>query len=46
MTSNDRPTPTTTQRTIRLRLLASMLALAAGSAAVLIAILYLKGVLG
>jgi hypothetical protein len=34
------------ERTIRLRLAASVLALVAGTAAVLIAVLYLKGVLG
>jgi len=45
--SADRPTPqTASDRAIRLRLLASLLAIAAGAVAVLIAVLYLKGVLG
>jgi hypothetical protein len=43
---NDPSTHTTTPRMVRLRLLASVLALAAGTAAVLIAVLYLKGVFG
>ena len=43
---NHPPNHTPSQHVIRLRLLASVLALAAGTAAVLIAVLYLKGVLG
>jgi hypothetical protein len=46
MTPDNGPTPAASQRAIRLRLLAAVLALAAGTAAILIAVLYLKGVLG
>jgi hypothetical protein len=46
MTTEHPSTGTTTQRAIRLRLLAAAVALAAGTVAVLIAALYLKGVLG
>ncbi len=43
---NNQPTQTASQRMIRLRLLASMLAIVARTDAVLIAILYPKGLLG
>ena len=43
--TTERPPTHATSRTIRLRLLASVLALVAGTAAVLIAVLYLKGVI-
>lgn len=43
---NNQPTQTAPPGMVRLRLLASVLALAAGTAAVLIAVLYLKGVFG
>jgi hypothetical protein len=46
MTTEDPPTHAASQRTIRLRLLVSVLALVAGTVAVLIAVLYLNGVLG
>ena len=46
MTTENTPTHAASQRAIRLRLLASALALVAGTAAVLIAVLYLNGVLG
>jgi hypothetical protein len=46
MSTENTPTHAASQRAIRLRLLASVLALAAGTAAVLIAVLYLKDVLG
>ncbi len=45
MTTDNTRKQAATQRMIRLRLLAAALALVAGTAAVLIAILYLKGVL-
>ena len=45
MSTENTSTQAASQRTIRLRLLASALALLAGTAAVLIAILYVKGVL-
>ena len=46
MTTENTRTNSTPQRAIRLRSLASMLALVAGTAAVVIAVLYLNGVLG
>jgi hypothetical protein len=46
MSTENTPTHAASQRAIRLRLLAAVLALVAGTAAVLISLLYLKGVLG
>jgi hypothetical protein len=46
MSTEHRPTQPASERMIRLRLLGSVLALAAGTAAVVIAVLYLRGVLG
>ncbi|MGB0091659.1 MAG: hypothetical protein WBP81_03890 [Solirubrobacteraceae bacterium] len=46
MTTDNTPNHAATQGTIRLRLLAAAVALVAGSAAILIAVLYFKGVLG
>ena len=46
MTTENTPAHAASRSAIRLRLLASVLALGAGAAAVLIAVLYLKGVLG
>ncbi|HUO72383.1 MAG TPA: hypothetical protein VMU39_16565 [Solirubrobacteraceae bacterium] len=46
MSTENTPTHAASQRAIRQRLLAAALALVAGTAAVLIAVLYLNGVLG